>query len=852
MKPSSCLQLLACLSTALLIFCACHDDAMPEQSSPSDADNSEAPDAYHDKIREKPYPKADNELYLNPAPLIVPQAMKTDAKLQFALSRSKNFDTPETVTSEAVAWCMFNPHKQLEGGTWYWRFRNITADGAEGAWSEVYPFEVEDTTPVFVTPSFETFRQNAPHTYPRLYCFLDDRIQVARQEVTSHTEYQRLTNNAADALNADLAAIGNPYRQIEVVKGYIQSLYQAYYLTRQEAYAKRLHELLQLLTGTPVSDATLFADNFGSTDIAFCFLKPYDLLYNRLTSGERQSVEELLMRVLRYYYPQQCGAQENHIFDNHFWQQNLRILFQSAFLLYDNDAYKDEVVPIMEYYYELWTARAPASGFNRDGVWHNGTGYFNNNVRTLSYMPMLLSYITHKDFLLHPWYQHAGQSLAFTCPPESKNIGFGDGSEKYTAATYQYAAFADFLARETGDGYAGWYARQTAKTLLRDSDMRLYRMASCGIGYDTQLPEETPKLVWYKDAGEVAMHSNLANTEEDLALAFRSSTFGSGSHTVSNQNAFNLLYRGTDVYRSSGYYTNFSDAHNLMSYRHTRAHNTILVNGIGQPFSTEAYGRIVRAMGGGHISYCLGDASKAYSGISKDLMWVKAFEAAGIAQTPENGFGTTPLTRYRRHVLMLHPDIVVIYDEMEASEKVRWEWLLHSDTPFDIDASNRTLTTKNTVKNFSTVTRIFSNDVPELTQTDQFVVPPAGTPAPAYPNQWHLTARIEGKEKTRILAIIQVKNDGDASEEVNFDGHSITCGNWNIKAELDSSQPAALNISHKIKRCIFSYSPENPVIEGDVYVRTYDSSSLLYDKIDGEYSIVEQQDYQMASTRAGY
>lgn len=178
-----------------------------------------------------------------------------------------------------------------------------------------------------------------------------------------------------------------------------------------------------------MSDAVLFADNFGSTNIAYCFLKPYDLLYKRLSSEERQSVEDLLMRVLRFYYPQQQGTQENRIFDNHFWQQNLRVLFQATFLLYDNEALQDEVLPIMEYYYELWTARAPVSGFNRDGMWANGTGYFNNNVYTLFYMPMLLSHITRKDFLLHPWYRNAGQALTFTCPPESRNIGFGDNSE---------------------------------------------------------------------------------------------------------------------------------------------------------------------------------------------------------------------------------------------------------------------------------------------------------------------------------------------------------------------------------------------------------------------------------------
>ena len=140
MKQSSCLRLLPYLFAVLLLFCACHDDAMPEQPASTDTEPPEALDAYHDKIREKPYPKADNELYLNPSPLIVPQTMKTGATLQFSLSRSKNFDTPETVTSQAVAWCMFNPHKKLENGTWYWRFRNISADGTEEAWSEIHPF----------------------------------------------------------------------------------------------------------------------------------------------------------------------------------------------------------------------------------------------------------------------------------------------------------------------------------------------------------------------------------------------------------------------------------------------------------------------------------------------------------------------------------------------------------------------------------------------------------------------------------------------------------------------------------------------------------------------------------------
>ena len=57
-------------------------------------------------------------------------------------------------------------------------------------------------------------------------------------------------------------------------------------------------------------------------------------------------------------------------------------------------------------------------------------------------------------------------------------------------------------------------------------------------------------------------------------------------------------------------------------------------------------------------------------------------------RTPDNGFGETPLKKYRRHIFLLHPYTVVIYDELESSENVRWDWLLHSPVEFDIDQKN--------------------------------------------------------------------------------------------------------------------------------------------------------------------
>lgn len=680
------------------LFCSCTSDSLPEPDSTQPEMPAGIPDAYQDKIRTQPYPKADNELYLNPAPLIVPQAMKTGERLQFSLSRTEDFSSSETLLSEPQEWCMYNLHRRLEVGTWYWRFRSTNLNGTTpGEWSAIYRFELKNDTPEFVTPPFQTFLANAPRLHPRIYCFLDDRIGEARNRVTSHPEYAELQSRASQALKAEYTGMTDLYSRAEELRQHATYLYQAYHLTQKEIYAEKLRQLLEALIVAPPADGQLFASNFTASNIAWCLVAAYDLLYNNLSASDRTAAEELMMRVARYYYKVNCGFQENHLFDNHFWQQNMRILFQVALSLYDKPAYSSEVLPMMEYYYELWTARAPASGFNRDGIWHNGTGYFSANILTLAYMPSLLSFISRYDYLSHPWYQNVGRSLVYTCPPGSKSNGFGDNSEKGSEPNRLVAAFADYLACETGDSYAGWYAGECWELLRRDYELRLYRMCT-EQDYNTTFPARADKMVWYKDAGEVAMHSAPEDTGKDLALSFRSSTFGSGSHTTASQNAFNLLYKGVDVYRSTGYYQNFSDAHNLMSYRHTRAHNSLLVNGIGQPYSTEGYGSVTRAMGGQHISYCLGDVSHAYRGISNDPMWVGYFKQAGIEQTPENGFGATPLTKYRRHVLMLHPHTVIVYDELEASEAVRWEWLLHSPTEFKMDATKKTLSTNNKIK----------------------------------------------------------------------------------------------------------------------------------------------------------
>ncbi|MGN0035893.1 MAG: DUF4962 domain-containing protein [Bacteroidaceae bacterium] len=795
MKKHYTHSLLRAAALCLLAAAGACSDKGPETPDPDPTAPTEAestyPEAWHNKIRQLPYPRSTHEVYLNPVPFIVPQALKTGSLLAFELSQDSTFQTGVTSKTDVPS-CLFNPHRRLEAGRWFWRYRSYNS-GETGTWSKPYAFEMKDETPVFVTPEASTYLQNLPRRHPRLYCFLDDEMEAARTKVASHREYKQLLSRAKSAVNADYAAM-DLYAEGENLRKYTGYLYTAYHLTQEAKYLDRMHDILKQLLAKPVDDGRLFGDNFAATDYVTAFIDCYDMLYDQLSATERTQTEDVLLRFVRYYFARNIGYEENHIFNNHFWQRNMRAYVQAALLLHDKQNLAAEMRGVLEYYYELWASRAPDTGFNLSGIWRNGVYYFNANAKTLWYMPTLYGYLTGGDFLAHPWYQNAGKGLVYSWPPQSQSLGFGDGRERETQQGRQRIAFAYFLAQELGDPYAGWYADRCRSILEQDYENRLYRMVRTD-AFGTALPADAGKLAWYEEAGEVDIHTDLAHLANDMAFAFRSSPYASGSHTLADQNGFRLLYKGEDLFISSGYYQNFADAHNLLSYRHSRAHNTILVNGIGQPFDMKGYGNITRAIDGEHISYCLGDASHAYSGISEDPMWVDNFRKAGVVQSTANGFGPTPLTRYRRHVAVLHPRIVVIYDELEASEAATWDWLLHSHVAFALDEANGYCSIDRPDKGIAATVRLYSRQPFRLTQTDRFFRAPSNSDPEKYPNQWHLTAAFDASTGNRIVAILQACDTPAGEQSVRADGNTFEIGTWRIEAELDPNNPACLHIA---------------------------------------------------------
>ncbi|MHC4496798.1 MAG: heparinase II/III family protein, partial [Planctomycetota bacterium] len=400
---------------------------------------------------------------------------------------------------------------------------------------------------------------------------------------------------------------------------------------------------------------------------------------------------------------------------------------------------------------------------------------------------MFFESLTGVDFFSHPWYRNTIYYMLYTWPPNSVSDCFGDGGERKGLIPLSRLAFADVLGKRFNDPCAAWYVDKSLEAmktgLENDSSLRWHRLRD-GTGNTVDCGTKNFDLTQaqlFGDIGIVAMHTNLADTTNNLMLAFRSSPYGSFNHAHADQNAFNVIFGGKRLFSNTGYYISYGDAHFKGWYKHSRGHNTVLIDGRGQGVdTTEAYGTVRRYSHGRRITYCMGDASNAY--------------------------GDAGLTCFRRHLVLLRPSTVVIYDELEADHPAEWSWLLHSPNIISTDASSTHLTASN--ENGRARVDVLGS-VPLNFEIDNRFDPPAlnwrkrtsDGKLIEYPDQWHVTVSPANKaSKMRYLAVMQIRNAADAEtfdEPARPGDGSIRIGPWSISGELDTSAPAALEIQHQ-------------------------------------------------------
>jgi hypothetical protein len=654
------------------------------------------PGTLYEEWRITPAPNSGKSVSVNPPALLWPSEKKMHNKnvmYRVYLSKDPSFPEGKTFVGEKQKFCLFNSHKKLEPGVWYWKYDIIEQDKTHSPGT--YSFVVKPETTVFETPLFKDFLAQISKNHPRVMNQGRD-IELIRKKAPNHLLYKEILLMGEKALKAEIYRGPVTDKNEAIAKALTKktgnevdrylNLLEAYVLSGNKAMLNALIERTNVLLTWPTNDL------LGS-EVLMSLAKGYDILFDDLDSKMKDSMLKIIGRQIDIGLSDWPGNIEARQVENHFWQVALCGNFTASLAtLHDLKS----SIKMLEYTYELFIARFPNLA-TQEGGWAEGIGYFGVNKSAIVDMAVLLKKVGGVDVFKMNWYKNLADYFTYFAPVNGRISGFGDMHDRVGSGNVGHAMML-VVGMENQDDKALFRLSTLMKAKRTDTESEewidkelrqiepWYQIVN-DINFDRNKilpPKKMESAKVFYGTGEAAMHTDVLNSGDNTAVYFRSSPFGAKGHMHANQNCFNISRKGEPLFYSSGYYTTFADPHSLTSYRHTRAHNGILVNGFGQSFGHEGYGWIKRFINGAQLSYVCGDATMAYRPMV-DEQFLELNSKNNIQQTPEFGFGDAKLKLFERHMIFVHPATLIVYDVLESEEPAEWSFLLHSMKKPELD-----------------------------------------------------------------------------------------------------------------------------------------------------------------------
>ena len=334
--------------------------------------------------------------------------------------------------------------------------------------------------------------------------------------------------------------------------------------------------------------------------------------------------------------------------------------------------------------YTFYRDRFPSWGGDGGG-WAEGIAYWRGTMEHASFQDALVSI---GDPLAYntPFWRNTPYFQIYNVQPY-RHTGFGDLSNagKFDIEP-RTAGFLIHLSRVLQDGRLVTYANQAASTeSAAEAGLkglnRTYPTAAeflvCNFTV-SRLPippaaplDDLPPSRYFADVGWVSMHSALGRPADDIHITFKSSPYGSFSHSHADQNAFILNAYGENLAINSGYREFHRSPHHSGWTWQTKSKNALLLDGKGQKSQQlTSTGRIQNYETGPRFTWATGDATAAYQ------------------STQPEGHVKSVL----RDLVFIDQRYLVIRDRVELATPAKLTWLLHAERPITWDASSATAT----------------------------------------------------------------------------------------------------------------------------------------------------------------
>lgn len=316
-----------------------------------------------------------------------------------------------------------------------------------------------------------------------------------------------------------------------------------------------------------------------------------------------------------------------------------------------------------------------------DGGWAEGTAYWRGVYEHAVFQDALLLLDDPEAYASAFWRQTGYFQVYFTQP--YLTTGFGDLSNagKFNLEPGVWH-FLRHLGRVLGDGYLVAYTDLYDDPRARPQE---YGLKEIWRGYPTAteyllrefvasrfaMPAprplgELPPARYFRDVGWVSFHSALGKPDEDIEFSFKSSPYGSFSHSHGDQNSFILNAFGRNLAINSGYREYHRSHHHSYYTRETRSKNNVLINLRGQDVQNQAaVGSIEGFALGDRAWWTAGEARRAYQILQPQLK----------------------LDTVRRDVAMIDRAFFVLRDRIVADKPFMPSWMLHAERPIACNAA---------------------------------------------------------------------------------------------------------------------------------------------------------------------
>lgn len=538
-------------------------------------------------------------------------------------------------------------------------------------------------------------------------------------------------------------------------------------------------------------------DPFGSTSndaadllnlrIARALTVAYDVAHDELDQKARremlEAIEDRVQQTFDAYVVDDSRAIAAYPFNSHGYRHVLGILSIATTLAGDTPRARSWFQATYPVFVGLGNPWGGDDGGYANGI-NYGTWEILNN---LPYWDSVRS-ATDIDYFKAGWAHEVGRFLTYFIPPGAPTSGFGDGAEDFRP--FVWAETARMLFERTrepvvGHLYAGW------RRYIRERGLELPELEEEFAGWTFLLgagrppaPIDTagasarrlPDAAVFPSIGWAAMHSNLSNPDR-YSILFKSSPYGSFSHSHADQNSFVINGRQETLAIDSGYYDTHKSRHHKAWTTQTAAHNAITYDGgKGQPWGDlNARGRLTRFTSCPGFDAVAGDATEAYQDAFSDA---------------------------RRTIVYLRPDQVLVYDHLASDIPRRLEWNIHAKRKMTFDGRDGIGIAMDRGK---LCIRRLAGPETGFSQTSDFPTDPNKRLQPDWKPQWH--GRFTVKENTAkadwlfLISLDCAQTRVSNVRALAGGGYSLVVGGQRVRVTPDSEVAGPLGGALDASQC---------------------------------------------------